>query len=85
MQTGDIVDRGPDSKYIYDIFMKLHQQAPKSGIYLYSQSHNEPPDYSYFFIEIEILCPTVCVLEGGYSHGENKTVRFHNFGKNQIY
>ena len=31
VQTGDIVDRGPDGKILYDLFAELKQQAEEQG------------------------------------------------------
>ena len=44
VQTGDIVDRGPDSKFIYDIFMKIAEEAPKDG-----------KKKSFFFLQLKRL------------------------------
>lgn len=35
VQTGDVVDRGPDSRKVMDLLMYLEQEAPKSGGYVH--------------------------------------------------
>ncbi len=36
VQTGDVVDRGPDSRKVLDLMMRLEQEAPKAGGRVYA-------------------------------------------------